>query len=142
MASAETQETFPCSVDQFYSIITDYPNYAKFLDEVAECKVVDTKGNQKLVEFRVKVVKDFTYRVWITEEPPRRIHWRFDSGDLFKVSNGSWDLSEQNGKCVARYAVEATFKVFVPGPIAKTLVKVNLPNMMKNYQARVRELFG
>ncbi|MCB0407884.1 MAG: SRPBCC family protein [Bdellovibrionales bacterium] len=142
MAGAETKENFPCSVENFYSIITDYEKYSEFLDEVDGCRVVETKENKKLVEFRVKVIKEFTYRLWITEEPPHRIHWVFDSGDLFKVSNGSWDLKEQGGQCVAHYAVDAKFKVFVPGPIAKTLVKVNLPNMMKNYHSRVKQLFG
>lgn len=142
MASAETQETFNCSVEDFYSIITDYEKYSDFLDEVQACRVVESKDNKKLVEFDVKVLKDFTYRIWITEEAPNRIHWVFDSGDLFKVSNGSWTLKDEGGKCVADYSVEAKFKVFVPGPIAKTLVKVNLPNMMKNYQSRVGQLFG
>lgn len=141
MASAETKETFPCSVEQFYSIITDYEKYPEFLDEVQGCRVVETNGNKKLVEFQVKVIKDFSYRLWITEEPNKRIHWVFDSGDLFKVSNGSWDLKDVGGKVEASYAVDAKFKVFVPGPIAKTLVKVNLPNMMKNYHNRVSQLF-
>lgn len=142
MASAETKEVFPCSVEQFYSIITDYEKYHEFLDEVQKCTVMETKDNKKLVEFQVKVIKDFTYRIWITEEPESRIHWVFDSGDLFKVSNGSWDLKDVGGQVEATYAVDAKFKVFVPGPIAKTLVKVNLPNMMKNYHTRVAKLFG
>ncbi len=142
MASAETKETFPCSVEQFYSIITDYEKYPEFLDEVQGCRVIESNDNKKLVEFDVKVIKDFSYRLWITEEPENRIHWVFDSGDLFKVSNGSWDLKDIGGKVEASYAVDAKFKVFVPGPIAKTLVKVNLPNMMKNYHNRVASLFG
>lgn len=141
MASAETTELFPCTVEQFFSIITDYEKYSEFLDEVVGCKLIESEGNKKLVEFRVKVIKEFSYRLWITEEAPNRLHWVFDSGDLFKVSNGSWELKEVDGKCQAHYAVDAKFKVFVPGPIAKTLVKVNLPNMMKNYHNRVRSLF-
>lgn len=142
MASAETNEIFPCSVEQFYSIITDYEKYPEFLDEVKACRVVEVALNKKLVEFDVKVLKDFSYRLWITEEPQKRIHWVFDSGDLFKVSNGSWDLKDVGGQVEAHYAVDAKFKVFVPGPIAKTLVKVNLPNMIKNYHSRVAKLFG
>lgn len=142
MAGAETKETFNCTKEQFFSIISDYSNYSEFLDEVEECRVVESQEAKHLVEFKVKVLKDFSYRLWITEEAPNRIHWVFDSGDLFKISNGSWTLSEDNGKCVAHYQVEAKFKVFVPGPVAKTLVKVNLPNMMKNYKSRVQSLFG
>jgi ribosome-associated toxin RatA of RatAB toxin-antitoxin module len=109
---------------------------------VKECKVVETKGNKKLVEFKVSVIKTFSYRMWMTEEAPTRISWTLDSGDLFKTSSGSWDLSAMGDKTQAKYAVDATFKVFVPGPVAKALVNVNLPNMMKAYQNRVKAKYG
>ncbi len=68
--------------------------------------------------------------------------WELDSGDLFKVSNGSWVLESEADKTKATYAVEAKFKVFVPSPIAKALVNVNMPNMMSSYKKRVSELYG
>src|ERR1035437_1710194 len=142
MAAASTTETFPCSNDQFFKIVSDYERYPEFLSEVKGCKVIETKGNKKLVEFQVSVLKTFTYRLWITEEKPKGIRWTLDSGDIFKTSIGSWDLEEVNGKTKAKYAVDATFKVFVPGPIAKALVNVNLPNMMKAYQDRVKKKYG
>lgn len=142
MAAAETTETFACTPEQLYSIVSDYEKYPEFLSEVKSCKVLETKGNKKLVEFQVSVVKTFTYRLWITEEPAKRISWTLESGDMFKTSVGSWDLSDAGGKTKARYAVDATFKVFVPGPIAKALVNVNLPNMMRAYQNRIKAKFG
>jgi coenzyme Q-binding protein COQ10 len=142
MAAAETTEIFPCTVDQFFALISDYPKYPEFLSEVKACKILETKGNKKLVEFQVSVVKTITYRLWITEEVPKRVSWTLDSGDVFKTSTGSWDLSDAAGKTKARYAVDATFKIFVPGPIAKALVNVNLPNMMKAYHSRVKAKYG
>ncbi len=61
---------------------------------------------------------------------------------MFKTSNGAWDLKDAGGKTEADYNVDATFKMFVPGPVAKALVNVNLPNMMKAYQARVKAKYG
>jgi coenzyme Q-binding protein COQ10 len=142
MAAASTTETFPCSPDQFYNIVADYEKYPEFLGEVKGCKVIETKGNKKLVEFQVSVIKTFKYRLWMTEEKPKRISWTFDSGDVFKTSQGSWDIEDSGGKAQAKYAVDATFKVFVPGPLAKALVNVNLPNMMKAYQDRVKKQYG
>ena len=142
MAAADTTETFPCTNAQFFDIIADYEKYPEFLTEVKQCKVIETKGNKKLVEFQVSVVKSFSYRLWITEDKPKRISWTLDSGDIFKTSIGSWDLSENSGKTVAKYAVDATFKIFVPGPIAKALVKTNLPNMMRAYQNQVKKRYG
>ena len=76
------------------------------------------------------------------EEKPNKISWSLHSGDIFKESNGSWVLEEEDGKTRATYKVEAKFKGFVPSPIAKGLVSVNLPNMMKAYHNRVKEVYG
>ena len=142
MAGAETTELFDCTPAQFFAIISDYPNYNKFLSEVTKCEVVKADGNRKLVEFHVYMIKNFSYRLWITEDPKKGISWTFDSGDLFKESNGFWKIEEASGKTRATYGVEAKFKLFVPGPIAKALVNVNLPNMMSSYKQRVSELYG
>lgn len=142
MAAATATEIFPCTVEQFFNIISDYEKYPEFLSEVKRCKVVETKGNRKLVEFNVSVIKSFSYRIWITEESPKRMSWVLESGDLFKTSVGSWDLTDVGGKTKAVYAVDATFKIFVPGPVAKALVNVNLPNMMRAYQGQVKAKYG
>jgi coenzyme Q-binding protein COQ10 len=142
MAEAKTTELFNCTRDEFFKIICDYEKYPEFLSEVKDCRIVKSDGPRKLVEYTVSVVKEFSYRLWMTEEAPNRISWVFESGDLFKLSNGYWDISEEAGKTRATYAVEAKFNLFVPGPIAKALVSVNLPNMMSSYHKRVKELYG
>lgn len=142
MAAANTTETFSCTPEQFFAIVSDYEKYPEFLSEVKSCKVIKNDGNKKLVEFHVSVVKTFTYRLWITEDKPKGLSWTLESGDLFKTSVGSWDLTDSAGKTQAKYSVDATFKVFVPGPVAKALVSVNLPNMMNAYKQRVKLKYG
>jgi ribosome-associated toxin RatA of RatAB toxin-antitoxin module len=142
MADAKTSELFDCTPADFYKIISDYEKYHEFLSEIKSCKVVRAEGSRKLVEYTVNVLKDFKYRLWMTEDPPHKIQWVFESGDLFKVSNGYWELKEESGKTRATYFVEAKFNLFVPGPIAKALVTVNLPNMISSYRKRVNELYG
>lgn len=142
MAGVQTTELFNCSVQEFYQIISDYEKYPEFLAEVKGCKVIERRDNQRLVEFNVALIKNFSYRMWMTENAPKSISWVLDSGDLFKASSGSWDLTDEAGRTRAAYAVDAKFKVFVPGPIAKALVNVNLPNMMSSYHKRVKELYG
>ena len=141
MASASTTETFKCSPEQFFSIITNYESYPDFLPEVNKCEVIEENGNCKLVEFEISVVKNFTYRLWMKETEPTELSWVFDSGDLFKVSTGKWTLSSVEGGAQASYNLEAKFKIFVPGPIAKTIINVNLPNMIQAYHQRVTSLF-
>lgn len=142
MASAQTAEVFNCSVEQFYKIISDYEKYPEFLKEVTKTKVVQTSGNKKLVEFEVSVIKSFKYSLWLTENSPKEVSWELASGDMFKTSVGSWKLKEEAGKCRATYFIDATFNLFVPGPIAKALVNVNLPAMMSSYHKRVADLYG
>ncbi len=142
MAQAQTTEVFDCTPEQFFKIIQDYEKYPEFLNEVNGCRVIEANGNEKLVEFDVALIKKFSYRLRLKESPNKKIEWSLDSGDIFKTSNGSWLLEDQGGKTKVHYAVEATFKIFVPGPVAKALVNVNLPQMMNAYKKRVKELYG
>jgi coenzyme Q-binding protein COQ10 len=142
MAGAQATEVFNCSVQEFYDIISDYEKYPEFLAEVKSCRIIEKRAGQKLVEFNVSLIKNFSYRLWMSEVAPKSVSWILDSGDLFKVSTGSWDLEDEAGRTKAHYNVDAKFKVFVPGPIAKALVNVNLPNMMSSYHKRVKELYG
>lgn len=142
MASANATEVFNCSNAEFFKIISDYERYPEFLSEVSSCKILETNGNKKLVEYSVSVIKTFRYTLWMTEVEPTSVSWDFAGGDMFKTSSGSWLLKEEAGKTRASYTVEATFKGFVPGPIAKGLIEVNLPNMMSSYHKRVKQLYG
>lgn len=142
MAKASTTEVFNCTPEQFFKIISDYETYPEFLAEVKDCRVVKVEGQRKLVEYHVQVVKSFKYSLWMTETAPNSITWEFASGDIFKTSVGSWKLEDEAGKTRATYSVEATFGMFVPGPIANALVSVNLPNMISSYHKRVKQLYG
>jgi coenzyme Q-binding protein COQ10 len=142
MAKASTTEVFNCTPEQFFKIISDYEKYHEFLQEVKSCKVIKSEGSRKLVEYNVSVIKSFKYSLWMTESPPTGISWEFGGGDVFKTSLGSWKLENEAGKTRATYSVEATFSMFVPGPIANALVSVNLPGMMSAYTKRVSQLYG
>lgn len=141
MASAQTSELFNCTVEQFFKIISDYEKYPEFLKEVTGTRILQTSGSKKLVEFEVSVIKTFKYNLWLTETAPSEIHWELESGDMFKTSVGHWKLQDEAGKCRATYFLDATFNMFVPGPVAKALVSVNLPAMMSSYHKRVQELY-
>lgn len=144
MPGASHTEEFNCTPQEFFSIITDFPKYPDFLAEVKKCSVVKEEGGKKLVQFDVALIKTFSYRMWMVENPVTKLEWSLESGDIFKTSTGSWVLQPvtDGKKTKATYTVDATFKVFVPGPIAKALVAVNLPNMMQAYHKRVKAVYG
>lgn len=142
MSSAVRTEVFECNPDQFYEIITDFPRYHEFLPEVRQCKVLESNGKKKLVQFEVSVIKTFTYRLWMTMDPPHNLSWTLDGGDLFKLSNGSWKLEPVEGdKTRATYFVEGRFKIFIPSVVEKNLLNNNLPRMFKNYHERVAKIY-
>lgn len=142
MAQATATEVFNCTPEEFFKIISDYEKYHEFLQEVKQCKVVKADGSKKTVEYTVSVLKEFKYNMSMTENAPNSIVWEFAGGDIFKTSTGSWKLENEGGKTKATYTVEATFNLFVPGPVAKALVSVNLPNMMSAYKKRVADIYG
>jgi coenzyme Q-binding protein COQ10 len=142
MPAASHTEVFNCTPHEFFKIISDYEKYPDFLQEVKDCKILKTEAGKKLVEYKVSVIKSFTYQLWMAEQDPSEVSWNFAGGDIFKTQTGSWKLEDQKGKTKAVYSVDATFGVFVPGMIAKTLLSVNLPAMMSSYHKRVKELYG
>ena len=142
MPGAQQTEVFNCTPQEFYKIVADYEKYPDFLNEVKSVRVLKTEGNRKLVEYKVSVIKTFTYTLWMTEEEGKQIYWEFENGDIFKEQTGSWKLAEEAGKTRATYTVDAKFSLFVPGPVAKTLLTVNLPSMMSAYHKRVKDVYG
>lgn len=142
MPGTQHTEVFNCSPEEFYKIVSDYEKYPEFLQEVKECKVVKTDGDRQLVEYKVSVIKSFTYQLWMTHKLHELVSWTFAGGDIFKTNSGSWKIEDQAGKAKVTYSVEATFGVFVPGMIAKTLLNVNLPAMMSAYHKRIKDLYG
>lgn len=143
MAGVNHVEVFNCTPQEMFDLLKDYEKYPEFLKEVKSCKVLQDKGNEKIVEFKVSVVKDIMYLNVHKENPPSELSWKFMKGDLFKSMSGSWKLEDApGGKTKATYTVAAEFGMFVPGMITKTLLSVNLPAMMLAYHKRVGELYG
>jgi ribosome-associated toxin RatA of RatAB toxin-antitoxin module len=143
MADAHVIETFNCTPKEFFDIASDYEKYPEFLSEVKACKVLKTEGDTQLVEYKVSVVKTMSYQLKTKQISPSLVSWEFTTGDAFKTMSGSWKIEEApGGKCKCAYDVEATFKMFVTGPVAKTLLTVNLPAMMSAYHKRIKALYG
>lgn len=142
MADVKHTEIFNCTPEQFFDLLVDYEKYPEFLSEVKSCKVLENSGGKKKVEYQISVIKNFKYRSEHTEVRPTDIQWKFIDGDLFKTMRGYWKLSDQGGKTKAEYFVDATFGMFVPGAMTKTVLSVNLPAMMKAYHQRVQKLYG
>lgn len=142
MASAQTQEVFNCSTEEFYKLVADYEKYPEFLTEVKSVKIYKNSGDTKEMEYHVSLIKTFKYKLKVTEVANKSVNFEFIGGDVFKTMKGSWQLSDNNGKCAVEYKVEATFGMLVPESMAKPLVSANLPMMITNFKKRIKQVYG
>ncbi|MCM2352312.1 MAG: SRPBCC family protein [Pseudobdellovibrio sp.] len=143
MATAQTSEVFNCTPEEFFKIVSDFEKYPEFLPEVKSVKITKNDGNVKEMEYSVSLVKTFKYKLQSTENSPSKVDFHFIGGDVFKTMKGSWQIAPEGAdKCKVNYSVEATFGMLVPGPMANTLVSVNLPIMINNFKKRIKTVYG
>ena len=143
MADTTVSEVFSCSTDDFYKIVTDYEKYPEFLPEISHCHVIEERDEKKLVEYDIQLIKSFTYKLWMKEDKvSHRVDWEFAGGSIFRSNTGYWKLEDLSSKCCVTFHIDCQFKVFIPRSITKTLLQINLPNMMKSYHKRVGEMYG
>lgn len=93
-------------IDHLYDIIVDYARYPEFVPGIKACRVVSARP-EKHVEYELDLgVKRLRYTLRHTEERPHKVTWSLVSGEMMKVSNGSWELTAEGDKTRARYSVE------------------------------------
>jgi ribosome-associated toxin RatA of RatAB toxin-antitoxin module len=82
--------------DTAWSVLTDYDNFPKFLPNIVSTKILETNGNQKVVE-QVDSRQVFLFtitsrvRLSITESDRRKVEFRQVDGDLQSIS-GYWQI--------------------------------------------------
>jgi ribosome-associated toxin RatA of RatAB toxin-antitoxin module len=129
-------------VERFYDLVVDYERYPEFVPGIKACRVRNG-GAEKHVEYELDLgVKRLRYVLRMEEERPRRVAWSLVSGDLMKVSNGSWELADENGLTRAHYSVEIQISrpPLVPQAlvdrVSDELTKVQLPRTLEAFKAR------
>ena len=141
MPAESRTEVFEVDINKFYDVLMDYESYPEFVDGVNEIEVLERSETGAKVRYSLNVVKTFTYTLNLVHERPNKVTWSFESGDIFKVNNGSWTLKDLgDGKTEVKYDLELEFKLMVPKMILNKLVAKNLPAMMKQYFNRAKNL--
>ncbi len=106
MAVVTKQVLIEAPLERFYEIVVDYEKYPEFVPGIRRCRVRDGKG-EKQVEYELDLgIRRIKYVLRHEEQRPRRVAWSLVSGDMMKVSNGSWELSADDGRTRATYSVE------------------------------------
>jgi coenzyme Q-binding protein COQ10 len=141
VAKVETTEVFQTPIENIYNVITDYESYPEFVDGVSSINILEQDENGARVEYALNLIKKFTYVIKLTHLKPNQVQWEFESGDIFKKNNGSWNLTDiGNGETEVKYNLDIEFKGFAPKAVVNKLVSGNLPKMMSQYHERAKNL--
>jgi ribosome-associated toxin RatA of RatAB toxin-antitoxin module len=142
MAVVTKQVLVDVPLERFYDIVVDYERYPEFVPGIRRCKVRDG-GGEKQVEYELDLgIRRIKYVLRHEELRPRRVSWSLVSGDMLKLSNGSWDLAEEKGKTRAVYSVEIQIArpPLVPQAlvdrVSDELTRVQLPKTIEAFKAR------
>ncbi len=142
MSVVTKQVLIEAPVEKFYDILVDYERYPEFVPGIKRCRVRAGKG-EKEVEYELDLgIRRIKYVLRHEEQRPRRVAWSLVSGDMMKVSNGSWELADDKGRTRAVYSVEIQISrpPLVPQSlvdrVSDELTKIQLPKTLEAFKAR------
>ena len=140
MAKAELTKTLDVAKDKFFAAVTRYEDYPQF---VTGCKKVEVErkapGQARVKYFTNILGKDLWYLLEHSEDLEKgTVTWKLLDSDLLKVDQGTWTLKEADGRLSVTYAIEIEFKIWVPGPILKTLTATSLPMVIAEMDKRAK----
>jgi len=129
-------------IEAFFDIVTDYARYPEFVPGIQACSVKKV-GAETHVEYELDLgLRRIRYVLQHLEERPRRVSWSLVSGEVLKVSNGSWELTPEGDRTRARYSVDIQIAKppLVPQALldrmSDQLTKVQLPRTLEAFRAR------
>ncbi len=142
MATVTKEVVVDAPIERFFDLVVDYERYPEFVPGIRTCRVRDAQG-EKQVEYELDLgVKRIRYVLRMTEERPRRVAWSLVSGDMMKVSNGSWDLAPDGDRTRAVYAVEIQIArpplvpQLIVDRVSDELTRIQLPKTLEAFKAR------
>ena len=136
MAGCKESVEIDAPVERVYELLVDFDRYSEFMPGVRETIVLDREDDMAIVEFSIKVIKEFNYTLRFTFAPPEELSWTYVGGD-FKNITGGWTLERVGGgKSRATYTVDIDGGFFIPKAISNQLLKFNVPELLQAVKAR------
>jgi coenzyme Q-binding protein COQ10 len=142
MAKVTKQVVIEAPLEKFYDLVVDYERYPEFVPGIHGCRILKDRP-EKHVQYELDLgVKRIRYVLRMEERRPTHVAWSLVSGDMMKVSSGSWDLSPRDGATHAVYTVEIQVSrpPLVPQAIvdrvSDELTRIQLPKTLDAFKAR------
>jgi coenzyme Q-binding protein COQ10 len=129
-------------IEAFFEILVDYARYPEFVPGIKACRVRKV-GGQTHVEYDLDLgLRRIQYVLRHEEDRPRRVSWSLVSGEVLKMSNGSWELTPEGDRTRARYSVD--IQIAKPPLVPQALLdrmsdqlsRVQLPRTLEAFRAR------
>ncbi len=142
MAVVRKEVTIDVPIEEFFDLVVDYERYPEFVPGIRACRVRDGRGD-KQVEYELDIgLKRIRYVLRHEEVRPRLVRWTLVSGEMMKVSSGSWELTAEGDRTRAVYSVD--IQIARPPLLPQALVdrvsdeltRVTLPKTLEAFKAR------
>ncbi len=122
---------------------SDYRRYPEFVPGIKACTRARGRGREaRRVRAGPRPAADPLRAAPRGAAPRAACTWSLVSGEILKVSNGSWELSPEGGKTRARYSVDIQIArpPLVPQALldrmSDQLTRVQLPRTLEAFRAR------
>ncbi len=142
MALVSKEVLVQAKVEQLFDIIVDYAKYPEFVPGIKACQAREV-GGETHVEYDLDLgLRRIRYVLRHEEDRPRKVSWSLVSGEVLKVSNGSWELTAEGDRTRARYSVDIQIAKppLVPQALldrmSDQLTRVQLPRTLEAFRAR------
>jgi len=146
MAAVTREIVFDRTPERVFDVLIDYLRYPEFVPGIKGCRPLAgaAGAGDRQVEYELDLgIRRIKYVLRHVEERPRRITWSLVSGELMKVSSGSWELTAEGSKTRARYTVDIQISKppLIPQSVidrvTDELTRVQLPRTLEAFKARV-----
>jgi coenzyme Q-binding protein COQ10 len=141
MAAVERELVMNVGSDALFNVITDFPKYSEFVDEVVSVEILESTETRKKVKFELEVIKRFDYVLEFQITPKSEVSWKLVSSNFFKKNEGRWKLKPSGSdKTEVKYSLDVAVSFLVPGWVTKKLTETNLPKMFAGFEGRAKKM--
>ncbi len=142
MAKASITKTLDVDYGKLFDTIVGYESYPQFVTGCKKTEVERKAPGHSRVKYSANILgKDLWYLLDHTEDREKGVvTWKLIESDLLKVDDGVWNLKSLGpGKTEVTYSVDIEFKIWIPGPILKTLTSTSLPVLISEYEKQAKK---
>jgi ribosome-associated toxin RatA of RatAB toxin-antitoxin module len=122
------------------AVITDYEKYPDYIANMLEAKVVAKTDEYIDVYYKISVsIKNVDYTLRHFNDT-NGIRWKETEHGPFASNTGGWELKDiGNGQVEAKYTVDISLNIWMPGFVKDWLIGKGLPATLASFKKRIED---